>query len=211
MGYQYRFVIAGVEYGMTDVVASPKLEQPLFDKLSVGNTCSAELDITFWPKGDIPKMAKIVPYVIDENGTETKLGEFWTDTREKVGDKLHIIAYDAMMRGDIVWVPRNDLEFPKDTGLPMPDAVAEICSLMKVELDERTTLSSSYSIDHPANNWTLREVLGFIGAAHAGNWIITAEGKLLLVPLFDSMPDGTGCLITEGGNPITFGGVRIRV
>jgi len=210
MGYQYKFDIAGTEYGMSDV-ASVKLEHPLFDKLSVGNTCSAELDITFWPKSEIPRMAQITPWVLLEDGTWYKLGIFWTDTREKVGDKLHVIAYDAMMRGDIVWVPRDDLPFKEGTGLPMPDAVAEICRLMKVDLDERTKLSSSYGIDHPANDWTLREVLGFIGAAHAGNWIITAEGKLLLVPLFDSMPDGTGCLITEGGSPITFGGVRIRV
>lgn len=207
MGYRYRFDIAGTEYGMNDVCAKPKIEHPLFDKLSVGNTCSAELDITFWAKGTIPKMAKIVPYVIDESGVETKLGEFWTDTREQVGDRLHIIAYDGMMRGDIVWVPDQALEFP----MSMPKAVQVICDLMGVEQDERTVLSSAYTIDYPANDWTLRDVLGFIGAAHAGNWIITAAGKLLLVPLFDSMPAETGYLVTENGNPITFGGVRILV
>ena len=70
MGYRYKVVIADVEYGMSDI-SSCKIEHPLFDKLSVGNTCAAELDIAFWPKGNIPKMAKIVPYIIDEDGTET--------------------------------------------------------------------------------------------------------------------------------------------
>ena len=206
MGYRYRFDIAGTEYGMSDV-SSCKSEHPLFDKLSVGNTCSAELDITFWPKGTIPKMAKIVPYVIAESGTETKLGEFWTDTREQVGDRLHIIAYDAMMRGDIVWVPDDKLQFP----MPMDQAVQVICDLMGLELDSRTVLSSSYTIDHPANDWTLRDVLGFIGAAHGGNWIITAAGKLLLIPLFAPATGTVNYLANEDGDPILFGGEAILV
>lgn len=208
MGYQYKFDIAGVEYGMTDVSAV-KLEHPLFDKLSVGNTCSAELDITFWPKGDIPKMAQIIPWVLLESGDWHKLGVFWTDTRARVGDKLNITAYDAMMRGDIVWVPNQSLEFP----MPMPQAVQVICGLMGVELDSRTVLTDAYTIDYPANEWTLRDVLGFIGAAHGGNWIITNEGKLLLVPLFggEMVITETNYLVTEKGEPITFGGVRILV
>lgn len=209
MGYQYKFDIAGTEYGMSDV-ASVKLEHPLFDKLSVGNTCSAELDITFWPKSDIPRMAKIMPYIL-QDGEWQQLGVFWTDTREKVGDRLHIIAYDAMMRGNLVWVPRDDLEFPSDTGLLMPDAVAEICALMDVALDSRTVLSASYGIDHPANDWTLRDVLGFIGAAHAGNWIITAAGELLLVPLFAPATGTVNYLADENGDPILFGGEAILV
>lgn len=206
MGYQYKFDIAGTEYGMSDV-AAVKLEHPLFDKLSVGNTCSAELDITFWVKSDIPRMAQIIPYILLEDGTWHKLGIFWTDTRAKVSDRLNIIAYDAMMKADIVWVPDQALEFP----MPMPQAVTEICRLMAVELDNRTVLNSAYTIDYPANEWTLRDVLGFIGAAHGGNWIITNEGKLLLVPLFASMPAETNYLVTEDGDAITFGGVRITV
>lgn len=206
MGYQYKVVIADVEYGMSDI-ASAKIEHPLFDKLSVGNTCAAELDITFWPKSDIPKMAKIVPFAIDEDGTETQLGVFYTDTRARVGDRLNIIAYDEMLKADVVWVPDQALEFP----MTMPAAVTVIAGLMGVELDSRTVLNSAYTIDYPANDYTLRDVLGYIAAAHAGNWIFTGEGKLLLVPLFASMPEETSYLITEDGEPILIGGVRITV
>lgn len=329
MGYQYKVVIAGVEYGMSDI-ASVKIEHPLFDKLSVGNTCSAELDITFWPKSDIPKMAKIIPYVWGEelgyrkdvsielkggfsgiaagtysvdvpgigkyavvfptkagsssrvrinasaNGSATatleryswfetqllppedleiyaapdntypdlfplacthetpqpgcesggcsqnpvlitttdteekawyQLGVFYTDTRARTGDMLNIIAYDEMIKSDIIWVPDQELEFP----MSMPDAVAKIRQVMGVELDGRTVLNSAYTIDYPANDYTLRDVLGFIGAAHAGNWIFTSDGKLLLVPLFASMPEETSYLITEDGDPILIGGVHITV
>ena len=67
------------------------------------------------------------------------------------------------------------------------------------------------TIDYPANNYTLRDVLRFIAAANVGNWIITSENNLLLVPLFGSMPEETNFLVDESGSAITFGGVRIIV
>ena len=60
----------------------------------------------------------------------------------------------------------------------------------------------------------MREILGYIAAAHAGNFIITDAGALRLVPLYNPAvnndPDG-GYLVTEDGHPIVIGGVRILV
>ena len=92
----------------------------------------------------------------------------------------------------------------------MPTAVNLFCQMMGVKLDKRTVLNSAYIIDYPANDYTIRNELCFIAAAHGGNWIITDEGNLLLVPLL-SMPAETNYLITEYGDAITFGGVRILV
>ena len=58
--------------------------------------------------------------------------------------------------------------------------------------------------------YSIRQELQWIAAAHGGNWIITGEGKLLLVPLL-SMPEETSRLVTEYGDAITLGGVKIRV
>ena len=115
-------------------------------------------------------------------------------------------AFDAMRKAEVVWEPDQSLEFP----LPMPEAAAEFARIMGVELDPRTTINPAYSIDYPANDYTIRDELRFIAAAHAGNWIVTGEGKLLLVPLL-SIPDETNYLVTEYGGAITFGGVRILV
>lgn len=204
MGYTYKFDIAGTEYGMEDVQAV-SIEAPLFDKLSAGNACSAELNITFWPTAEVPKMARIVPYILLEDWH--KLGVFYTDTRAAKGSALNIVAYDAMMRGEEVWNPDQSLEFP----MTMAAAVDVIAALMGVEIDSRTVLSTSYTIDYPIAEQTLRETLMWIAGAHCGNWIITNEEKLLLVPLFDSVPAETYNLVTEDGNAITFGGVRITV
>jgi hypothetical protein len=56
----------------------------------------------------------------------------------------------------------------------------------------------------------MREVLGFIAAMYGGNWVITKEGKLSLITLA-GLPEETNYLVTNFGNPITFGGDRILV
>lgn len=82
--------------------------------------------------------------------------------------------------------------------MPMPSAAAEMARLMGVELDPRTRLHAGYLIDYPANDYTLRDILRFIAAAHGGNWIITDQGRLLLVPLAAGTGDAAG--VTGTGN-----------
>lgn len=115
-------------------------------------------------------------------------------------------AFDAMRKAERVWTPDQSLTFP----MTAPNAVAEIARIMQVQVDPRTQLDPAYTIDYPANDYTLRDELRFIAAAHAGNWVVTGEGKLLLVPLLSAPPE-TFYLVTEYGEPITFGGVRILV
>lgn len=203
----YKVEIAGTTYYKSDI-SSVVIKRPLFDKLSVGNACSAELDISIWPISTIPKMAKLVPWVReDDTSSWTKLGDFYIYTREITDELMHIVAYDSMMRAEQIWIPDQSLEFP----MSMVSAVNIIAGIMGIGIDSRTQINSSYTIDYPANDYTLRDVLGYIAAANSGNWIITASGQLLLVPLFSSMPTETSYLIDERGNSITFGGVRIIV
>lgn len=207
---EYRVFIGGTEYGMKDI-ESAVIESPLFDKLSAGNACSAQFEISFWPLGTVPRMAEIIPQArnsADEDwGT---LGTFYTDERStSVGGKMSIIAYDSMLKSEVVWTPENEQDFP----MAMSDAVTKIAELMGVGVDARTAIETGdyYKIDYPANDYTLRDVLRFIASAHMGNWIITENNELLLVPLFSSMPEPTNYLVDENGNAITFGGVRITV
>lgn len=207
MPYEYKVDIAGVTYGMKNLM-SGDIEQPLFDKLSVGNACSAQLTLSLWPQGTIPRMAKIVPWVRDTNGGEWyQLGVFYIDTRAWNGDLLEITAYDAMLKAELIWTPPLDMTFP----VKMGKAAESIASRMEVELDPRCSFNDSYYVPSQENNYTMRDVLRYIAAAHAGNWIVTNEGKLLLVPLFASMPPETNYLVTEDGDAIVFGDTRILV
>ena len=205
--FEYQVDIGGVMYGMGDI-QSADIERKLFSELSIGNTCSAMLEITVWEKEPIPRMARIVPYC-REAGAEDwlRLGIFFLSKRQKVGDRLSIVAYDVMLKANDEWRPAQDLEFP----MSMEAAAEEIARVMGTALDERCVFNPAYTVDYPANGYTMRDVLGFIAVAHAGNWIVTAEGELLLVPLYGAMPEETNYLVTENGEPIDFGGVVILV
>lgn len=201
---EYKVEIGSATYHMS-ALFSVSITRPLFEKLSVGNTCAAELKVSFYPSGDVERMAKVVPYARKTSNDDwVQLGVFYTDTRAKNGSKLELTAYDSMLKAEQTYLQSDSVgEWPR----AMSTVVSEICTRMGIVLDSRTALKS-YTVDYP-NDLTMREVLGYIAAAHGGNWIITANGKLLLVPLFASMPAETFYLVDEDGTEITFGGDRI--
>ena len=205
---EFKFVINDVEYGK-DAEVSHSVESQLFEEFGIGNACCATLKLAVIAD-NIPRAATIKRYLRLVNGSQVTAwiskGVFFTNKRSRDGDYWEVEAYDAMRKADVVWEPSNSLTFP----MSMPTAVNLFCQMMGVTLDKRTALNSAYTIDYPANDYTVRNELCFIAAAHGGNWIITDAGELLLVPLL-SMPDETNYLITEYGDAITFGGVRILV
>mgnify|MGYP007130318997 FL=1 len=205
---EYKFIINDVEYGK-DAEVSHSVESQLFEEFGIGNACCATLKLAVIAD-NIPRAATIKRYLRLVNGTQATAwipkGVFFTNKRSRDGDYWEVEAYDAMRKADVVWEPSNSLAFP----MSMLTAVNLFCQMMGVTLDKRTALNSAYTIDYPANDYTVRNELCFIAAAHGGNWVITDAGKLLLIPLL-SMPTETNYLITETGSAITFGGVRILV
>lgn len=206
---EYAFDIAGTWYGPEQEV-SHSVESGLFEQFGIGNASTAKLTVSLFAK-EIPRAATIKRFVRLRSGEQATewlpKGVFFTNRRSDDDGYWTIEAYDSMRKAEVVWEPdQNFLSFP----LSMPAAVAEFARIMQVEIDPRTVLNPAYTIDYPANEYTIRDELCFIAAAHAGNWIITDEGKLLLVPLLSAPPE-THYLITEYGSAITFGGVRILV
>ena len=203
---EYKVVIDTTEYTDADI-QSGNIERPLFDELGIGNACMAMLKIVFKQKSTIPRMSKIVPRALVDGQWE-QLGVFYLDERSvKPTGVMTVVAYDSMLKADKVWVPDQSLEFP----MPMDDAVDVIAELMGITVDPRTQVSHTYTIDYPANDYTLRDVLKFIAVANGGNWTINRNNQLLLVPLIGSTPPETHYLIEENGFAITFGGDRILV
>ena len=205
---EYAFTINGVWYGPEQVVEHNG-EASLYGEFSIGNAYIASLSLGLYAE-DIPKRAEIRRYVRLVNGEQVSewipKGIFYANRRIEDDGYWTIEAFDAMRKAVVVWEPDPSLQFP----LPIPDAVTEFARIMGVSIDSRTKLNRAYTIDYPANDWTIRDELGFIAAAHGGNWVITDTGTLLLVPLI-SIPEPTNYLVTERGSAITFGGVRILV
>lgn len=205
--------IAGTDYGESYIVSLSTTGGLFADgTLSVGSAVSREINLTLWgvESNAIPKMAKLIPYYCISNGTQTsewlQKGVFYIDTRETDAGLLTIHGYDDMLKAEQVWTPDQSLEFP----MTMPQAVNVIAGLMGVQLDARTVLNSAYTIDYPANDYTLRDVLRYIAAAHGGNWIMSDIGELWLIAL-NALPAETNYLVDGYGNAITFGGDRILV
>lgn len=205
---EYKFEINGVEYGPEEEVEHT-YSNGIFEDFGFGNAYTASLTLGLFTD-EVPRAATIKRYIRLRNGTQVSewipKGTFFTNTRSDDDGYWTIEAYDSMRKAEVVWTPDQSLEFP----LSMPAAAAEFARILGVELDSRTVLNANYTIDYPANDYTIRNELCFIAAAHGGNWIITDENKLYLVPLL-SAPAETNYLVEEYGGAITFGGVRILV
>lgn len=210
--------IAGVEYGEDQIVRkSLMVYGGLYSTFGIGNCCARQIEFEIYPQGTIPRQAQIDVYVrlvLGEQVSEwIPKGVFFFSTRktDRVTGVLSVHGYDAMLKAEETWL---DSSYDAKTWpMPAATAVADIAARMGVAVDSRTVLDAAFPMQYPVDDkgdMTMREALGRIAVANAGNWTITDEGKLLLVGL-NSMPAETHYLITETGRAITFGGVRILV
>lgn len=210
--------IAGVEYGEDKIVRkSLMVYGGLYSTFGIGNCCARQIDFEIYPQGTIPRQAKIEVYMRLRLGEQVSewipKGVFFFSTRktDRITGVLSVHGYDAMLKAEEIWL---DSSYDAKTWpMPAATAVADIAARMGVEVDSRTVLDEAFPVQYPVDDkgdMTMREALGRIAVANAGNWTITDEGKLLLVGL-NSMPAETHYLITETGSTITFGGVRILV
>lgn len=205
---EYQFDINGKIYGAESELEHT-VDNKLFEEFGFGNACCASLTLSLYAD-DIPRGATIKRYVRLRNGEQVSewlpYGTFFANRRSDDDGRWTIEAFDSMRKGDVVWTPDQSLEFP----MPMDDAAQEFARIMGVEIDSRTSLNHSYTIDYPANDYTIRNELEYIAAAHGGNWIMTYENRLYLVPL-GSEPPETYFLVDETGSAILLGEVRLLV
>lgn len=205
---EYGFDIAGAWYG-PEAEVNHTVDTGLYEEFSIGNASTAQITVSLYAD-EIPRGATIKRYIRLRNGSDTSewlpKGVFFTNRRSEDDGYWTIEAYDSMRKSERVWEPDQNIVFP----MTMPNAVKEFARIMQVEIDPRTQLNPAYTIDYPANEYTIRDELRYIAAAHGGNWIVTDEGKLLLCPLF-SIPDETSVLVTEYGDAIILGDVGIYV
>lgn len=213
---EVKAVIAGVEY-MKPYLQMCSTSGGLFQTLSIGNAAAKRINLRLFPQGSIPRQAEIKLYIRLTDGVQYSewipKGVFFFASREtdKRTGIMTVLGYDAMLKAEEIWL--NSSYDTENWPMPVRDAVNDIAARMGVEIDERTALNTAYPVQYPvddAGDMTMREVLRRIAVANAGNWRITDEGKLLLVPLV-SIPAETNYLVTENGDAITFGGVRILV
>ena len=197
--------------GMATIQAMFTEESP-----SIGACISSEIDVKMLkPFGDIPPMARIVPYIRLTDGVRRsewiQKGVYYIDTRSKVEDgssieKIQIHGYDDMLKAEQDY-PSSTLVWPaRDV-----DVVREIAAFLGVSIDSRTIpiINRGYTINYPAG-YSCRDTLGYIAAMYAGCFVMSDLGELRLITIH-GIPKETRYLIEPTGFAITFGGDRILV
>ena len=190
-------------------ITAPKIDRALLsDPLSVGNCTSATLQLSVMTDDVIDTSS---PVIIKARITDGKqysefmdFGKFYIDMPEVNENLITLTCYDSMLKAGQMYVDETDSEeeWPK----PMITCVEEIALRIGVGIDPRTRINVGvdYLVPYPSGR-TMQQVLGFIGAVHGGNWIITEENLLRLVPIINS-PDDTFNIIDEDYNTIMTGG-----
>lgn len=189
---QYKAVINGVEYAQ-DVIENISTPVELYPASgsAVGRCVSRELDMTFWMSEgvSVPRAAEVRMFVrlarVDGAGAVVEAAEwlpkgiFFIDTRtpDTFSEQLTVHGYDALYKANKPYRQDGDAgEWPR----LMADVVTEIATRLGVTVDARTVINPSYMMDYP-NDLTMWEVLGYIAAAHCGNFVMTDAGELRLI------------------------------
>ena len=186
------------------------------DTVTVGSCVSGEIDVQMLkPSGDIPRQARLVPYLRLTNGhihsEWIQKGVYYIDTRLVDYDHsgiqyLSLHGYDSMLKAEQDY-PSSKLNWPASD----IEVVEEIATFLNVPVDARTYqyLNRSYPIQYPSD-YSCRDVLGYIASMYAGCFVMSDLGELRFVPFYD-IPRETRYLVTQGRQPILFGGDRILV
>lgn len=208
---------SGADSGFREsAIISMSTQKSIFPESTptVGNCIAGQISVEMVkPKGDIPRRARLAPYIRLTNGKEhsewIQKGVFFIDNREYSGDeneRMVINGYDHIILTEDEF-PSSTHEWPR-TDI---DVVRDIASEIGTALDGRTVqiMNKGYKINYPAG-YSMREVLENIAAMYAGSFIMSDTGELLLVTMFGT-PKETSYLIDNVGFAITFGGDRILV
>ncbi|MBQ6756776.1 MAG: hypothetical protein IJP43_07565 [Oscillospiraceae bacterium] len=181
-----KFEINGVEY-FNDAIYPSALSRRMFanDEPSVGSVVQGTFSSSVILKSDIPKHATVKVYnrVVDPDNGEAsewiQRGEFYINSRKgyRAGSELEFTAKDAIGKTNKPYIAYTAFRtWPQNENA----VVAEIAQIIGVTVDSRTVLLG-YPVPYP-NDYTMREILGYIAAANCGNWTITDKNELRLVP-----------------------------
>lgn len=208
---------SGADSGFREsAIISMSTQKSIFPESTptVGNCIAGQISVEMVkPKGDIPRRARLAPYVRLTNGVEhsewVQKGVFFIDHREYSGDeneRMVINGYDHIILTEADFPSSTD-EWPRMD----IDVVRDIASAIGTSVDTRTTqiMDKGYKINYPAE-YSMREVLENIAAMYAGSFVMSDTGELLLVTMF-GIPKETSYLIDSAGFTIMFGGDRILV
>ena len=198
--YEVEVICGNTTYGLSSLYEL-KIYPKLFDGSgpSIGNAYSSMCEVTLKESSsNWPRMAKFTVRIrLSSANGQTKsewlpMGTFYTDERseDKANGKLSIVAYDGMMKYEKCWtdvIPeeRRPVKWPitAQAWINLFNDVEEEEGVPFFDFDQRSEIDNTVPYIGINTGSTVRDVLKIIAGGHGGNWIVTPEGKLRLVPL----------------------------
>lgn len=181
-------IINNVEYTS---IAAPIIErQTMPSALSIGNCCNASLSLSIMldDTQSIEKGAEIIILSRIYNNSQVsewkQFGTFYVDERDDDYEGLlSVVAYDAMYKSEEEFLSISSLA-TLDWPLTQSEVVSLIAQRLGVTVDARTRIGtgSDYIVSMPTG-LTMRQILSYIALCNGGNWIITEDNQMYLVPL----------------------------
>lgn len=169
-------------------ISAPRVDRAVMGTpLTVGGCTSATLNLSILTDDSIAASTPIVILGRLTDGVNNsewlEFGTFYINQRDTSYEGLITVScYDAMLKANQTYLDGNDnsANWPKT----MKSVVEEIAYRIGVSIDPRTQINvgDDYIVPEPID-LTMMQVLGYIGACHGGNWIITEDNALRLVPL----------------------------
>lgn len=208
--YQRKIVIGNVTFEDKDLIDVNFSRGLMAKTISLGNTISASLSAILVPYTDqvVYRNSKVEYYVrvidLDNNVSPwAKFGEFYVDKVEKEFDKYRIECFDAMYL--------SEDKFPRGN-YTAKQAVTMIASEMGVNIVNLGSFSDfSMKIEQ---DFTHREILGYVASMNVGNFFINEEGNLkfnkltISTPVQDILPSNTKKIV--GSESIKFDKVTVK-
>lgn len=180
--YERRLTIDGVVYLDDNIMKVTHDKGLIGNSFSVGNCISGTINATVIPHTShiVRRNSKVllelrIATLNDGVTNWFEFGHYYIDSAEKEKDKWTINGYDAINKLEVPFTT-TETNWPKSCMF----GLNQILSHLDIQLDPRTVINSSLQMQDPTE-LTMREVLGYIGGLHGGNWCITETNKLRLV------------------------------
>jgi len=203
--YEVEVVCGNRSYDIHDIY-DLSIGQSLFDGdgPSVGNACAATCRLRVKESSaNWPRMAAFTLRLrLSSADGQTKagwlpMGTWYTDARaETENGFLTVEAFDGMLKTEQFWtdvVPEEDL--PDSWPITAKAWLDMIVDAGLITLDSRSSVNNTVAFIGLDTTATVRDVLKTIAAAHGGNWVMTFENKLRLVPLQNAGDTGADSVV----------------
>ena len=192
---EYKLTVNGVEYGL-DSLVSLQSSCDVFQGSApiIGQCIASQMKASLYlPSTSIPRRAECKVYVRLTLGSSVsewiEQGTYYIDKRRynKTTGVLTLETFDSMMKTDkLMYTTTGQQEFWPKIDIEVVQTIAE--DFLGVELDSNTEtyIDQEYEVQYPGfgdGGFTVRQVLGYVGAMYGGNWIIDDTNHLKLLPL----------------------------